>query len=1084
VFKKSPLRPRTVKRLSTFLAVCAVAIVLATAGVLAQKSKGVVGPSRRISGGSDRTRGNKGDQVNKTNKAQNRTYSGANLQDPITGVTVGVPATGERGIERTTAEIMQAQLIAPPSSRPLKPEHEIEGRQERPQDPNAPAVASLPDGIALGNSVQRTTESSAPSAPQPVGLSFDTVTGPTETGAFPPDTQGAIGPTQFFVFLNGRLRTFNKTSGAADGVVNVDSDVFFASVMTPPPPPLAINFTSDPQVRYDRLSGRWILIIIDVPSANSIGDTANRILIAVSDAASAGVISGSTVWTFYFVQQNTVGPIASTGEFLDYPSLGVDANALYIGGDMFDAAAGGFNNTAGFVVRKSSILSGGPVVTTAFRNLIGTDGMLDPRGVDNYNPAATEGYFIGVSAAAFSRLIMNRVSTPGGTPTLSANVSITVPLTTLAISVNHLGNTGGTNGRLDGIDDRLYAAHIRNGRLWTAHSFTTLNSGVASTNAANRRMSVRWYELIVPPTVGTPTINQSGTIFDSTNVTQATARQYWFPSVMVSGQGHAAIGYSTAGTPFRIDTATNGRLVGDALGTTGAVNIYSSSSTAYNPPGDPGPPRRWGDYSATSLDPLDDMTMWTIQQYCNATNTYGARVAKLSAPLPATPSSVVTAEAVTNTVPQGRSNYFVTINGTAVSGSGFYDPGANLAPPALPFNHVSVTLTGAGTPPVVNSTTFINPTTLTMRINTVGASVGPYTLNVTNPDGQVKSSASPLLTVTGPTAAPAAISGQVATPEGVPLAGVTINLGGVRPAKTITDGAGNYRFDNVNTDNFYTVSPSLTNYHFSPGERSFSLLANKTDAVFTGSRDAVLVGNAIDTSEYFVRQHYVDFLGREPDESGFNFWSNQMLECGGDARCFEQRRINVSAAYFLSIEFQETGGLVDRLYRASFGRAPLYAEFMPDSSAVARSIVVGRGDWSQQLATNKQSLIDGWVERSGFKSTYEGLSNAAYVDKLIANTRVTFTTSERDALVNSLGDGSATRAAVLRRIVEDERFVKAKLNEAFVMMEYFGYLRRDPDESGYKFWLQKLNEFHGNFVQAEMVKAFINSAEYRQRFGF
>ncbi|HEV2830250.1 MAG TPA: DUF4214 domain-containing protein, partial [Pyrinomonadaceae bacterium] len=464
-------------------------------------------------------------------------------------------------------------------------------------------------------------------------------------------------------------------------------------------------------------------------------------------------------------------------------------------------------------------------------------------------------------------------------------------------------------------------------------------------------------------------------------------------------------------------------------------------------------------------------------------NSYGARVAKLSAPPPATPSSVVTGEAVTTTVPQGRSNYIVTVNGTAVAGSGFYDPGANLAPPALPFNHVSVTLTGAGTPPVVNSTTFVNPTQLTIRINTIGASLGNYTVNVTNPDGQVLASATPLLTVTGPTAAPATISGRIVTSDGTPLAGVTTRLSGGRSATTITDADGNYHFNNVDTDNFYTVTPSLTNYHFSPEERSFSLLANKTDAVFTGSRDAVVAGNAVDSPEYFVRQHYLDFLGREPDESGFNYWSNQMLECGSDARCFEQRRINVSAAYFLSIEFQVTGGLVDGLYRASFGRAPSYTEFMPDTAAVARSVIVGRGDWQQQLAANKQTLIDAWVERSGFKSIYGGLSNAAYVDRLIANTRISFTTAERDAFVSGLGDGSATRASVLRGIVDDERFAKAKFNEAFVMMEYFGYLRRDPDESGYKFWLQKLNEFHGNFVQAEMVKAFINSTEYRQRFG-
>ena len=132
--------------------------------------------------------------------------------------------------------------------------------------------------------------------------------------------------------------------------------------------PANVNFTSDPQIRYDRLSGRWILTIIDVPStsSSSIGDIPNRVLIAVSDAASAGIISANTVWAFYYFQQDTVGG-ANTGEFLDYPSLGVDNNALYIGGNMFGAASGSFNGTSAFVVRKSSILNGGPIVVTAFR---------------------------------------------------------------------------------------------------------------------------------------------------------------------------------------------------------------------------------------------------------------------------------------------------------------------------------------------------------------------------------------------------------------------------------------------------------------------------------------------------------------------------------------------------------------------------------------------------------------------------------------------------------------------------------------------------------------------------------------------
>ncbi|MEP6820077.1 MAG: DUF4214 domain-containing protein, partial [bacterium] len=222
--------------------------------------------------------------------------------------------------------------------------------------------------------------------------------------------------------------------------------------------------------------------------------------------------------------------------------------------------------------------------------------------------------------------------------------------------------------------------------------------------------------------------------------------------------------------------------------------------------------------------------------------------------------------------------------------------------------------------------------------------------------------------------------------------------------------------------------------------------------------------------------------GREPDESGFNFWSDQILSCGSDADCVERRTINVSAAYFLSIEFQETGGLIDGLYRASYGRRPLYAEFMPDTAVVARDVVVGRAGWAQTLEANKQAFVDGWVQRADFRATYEGLTNAGYVNALISHTGVDFSQSERAALVNVLSNGTSTRAGVLRQITENERFVAAKRNETFVMMEYFGYLRRDPDESGYAFWLNKLNQFNGNFEQAEMVKAFIVSGEYRARF--
>lgn len=333
----------------------------------------------------------------------------------------------------------------------------------------------------------------------------------------------------------------------------------------------------------------------------------------------------------------------------------------------------------------------------------------------------------------------------------------------------------------------------------------------------------------------------------------------------------------------------------------------------------------------------------------------------------------------------------------------------------------------------------------------------------------------------GPTGAFGEVTGRIASSNGSAVSGAVVRLAGSQNRKTITDVNGNYRFDNVDTSGVYTLTPSRVNVSFSPSQRSLSQLGNSTDAPFT----AISTGtsdNPLDTPEYFVRQHYVDFLSREPDEAGFNFWSDQMISCGSDTVCLERRRINVSAAYFLSIEFQETGGLVNGLFRTSFERRPLYVEFVPDSQTVGLGVIVGRAGWEQTLEANKQAFVNAWVQRPPFVSAYGSLTDDVYVDTLISHTGVAFTAGQRNALVSSLINQTATRASVLRQIAEDPRFESLKFNETFVMMEYFGYLRRDPDDSGYQFWLNKLNQFGGNFEQAEMVKAFIVSGEYRDRF--
>lgn len=575
-------------------------------------------------------------------------------------------------------------------------------------------------------------------APQTLGISFDGATGPTETGAFPPDCMGAVGPTQFVVFLNGRLRTFNKTTGVADGVLNIGSDAFFASVVTPPGVG-EVSFTSDPNVRYDRLSNRWFITIIDVTLNSSTGAITrqNRVLIALTDAASNGIISGGTVFTFYQFQGDAT-------LFTDYPSLGIDASALYIGGDMF-TLAGVFNSTKGFVIPKTPLLSASAATVWAFAGLVPSSagaGPFAPRGVDNYDPTnvgpTATGYFIGVDNATFGALMLRRVTNPGSTsvaPTISANISISTTLTTsFPVKVPHLGNSNGTAGRLDALDDRLYAAHLRNGRLWTAHNIGVINTGVASGSAT--RNAARWYE--IQNLASTPAVVQAGTLYDNTLPNDANQRNYWIPTIMVSGQGHAALGCSIAGANERINAFTSGRLAGDALGTLrdgpGGSSLpgYTASTTAYNPSGNAGGTngRRWGDYSFTSLDPNDDMTMWTIQEYCNGTNTYGVRAVKLVAPPPATPST-----ASPNTLNLGSSGVDIFVTGTSVAGSGFYDPGSGFP------NRISATVSGTGV--TVNSVTYMDPTHVILNVSvSPTATTGTRNITITNPDGQAATSPS------------------------------------------------------------------------------------------------------------------------------------------------------------------------------------------------------------------------------------------------------------------------------------------------------------------------------------------------------
>jgi subtilisin family serine protease len=276
-----------------------------------------------------------------------------------------------------------------------------------------------------------------------------------------------------------------------------------------------------------------------------------------------------------------------------------------------------------------------------------------------------------------------------------------------------------------------------------------------------------------------------------------------------------------------------------------------------------------------------------------------------------------------------------------------------------------------------------------------------------------------------------------------------------------------------------------------------AVATDNTGARTTSAPITVFVsGNPIDDAAFFVRQHYLDFFGRQADDSGLAFWTANINSCGLNPQCREVKRIDTSAAFFLSIEFQETGYLVHRFYKAAYGDIPgtpvplRLAEFLPDTQRIDQGVIIGQPGAEALLESNKAAYANEFVARPRFTAAYPaGMSPAAFVAALNANTGNSLSPTEEATLAAELTAGTKSRAQVLRAVAENAEFTRRERNRAFVLSQYFGYLRRDPDAApntdfaGYNFWLGKLNEFGGDFRRAEMVKAFITSGEYRQRFG-
>ena len=400
----------------------------------------------------------------------------------------------------------------------------------------------------------------------------------------------------------------------------------------------------------------------------------------------------------------------------------------------------------------------------------------------------------------------------------------------------------------------------------------------------------------------------------------------------------------------------------------------------------------------------------------------------------------------------------------------------------------------------------VNPAASTIQFNSSASSVT---------EGQVSTTVT--ITRSGDTSFPASVNYATTDTSGANGCGTNTSAASSRCDYIATSGTLNFAAG----ENTKNVSIPIWNDSYVEGPETFRVVLSNaagnnvslgaTSSITITINDSAFTGpNQIDTTGFYVREQYIDFLNREPDTSGFNFWVNNIDSCGADVGCREVRRIDTSAAFFLSIEFQQTGYLVERIYKAAFGdgtgssstggthtlRVPVIRlnEFLPDTQRIGQGVIVGQGNWQQQIEDNKQAFTEEFVQRARFQTALPlSLTSAQFVDTLNNNAKANnnvmpLSAAERDNLVNALNAGTLTRAQVLRAVAEDPDLFNSETNRAFVLMQYFGYLRRNPndpqdtDYAGFEFWLNKLNQFNGNFTNAEMVKAFLSSIEYRQRF--
>ena len=542
------------------------------------------------------------------------------------------------------------------------------------------------------------------------GLSFDGVgvgLGTFTPGGAPPDTNGAPGATQYVQWVNTSFAVFNKTTGAL-----VFGPASGNTLWQGFGGPCETTNSGDPVAIYDKAANRWVM------TQFSINQAANQFFQCVAVSTTSDATGSYRRFAYNF-----------TG-FNDYPKLGVWPDGYYISFNMFNAAGTAFTGGRVCALDRNQMLTaaGTPGAIQCFQ-LSTTFGGLLPADLDGSPPppAGSPNYFVAFDDTNNDGLNLWKFHVDWAN---TANTTFTGPtkITSAAFSPACGGATcipqPSTTQRLDALSDRLmFRLAYRN---FGTHESLVVNHAVTAGAAVS---GVRWYELRSPG--GTPTLFQSGTFSPD-----ATAR--WMGSIAQDKQGNMLLGYSASSSTLRPGIYYTGRLVTDAPGTMQAENTLIAGIGSQT-----GGLSRWGDYSAMTIDPVDDCTFWFTTEYLKTSGSFNwsTRIGSFKFPGcggAATPDfSIATSPSSLSIVQGGSGASTVTV--TSVNS---FTAAVNLSCSGLPAGVTCGFSPASVAPPSNGSAT----SALTVSVS-AGTAPGPYALQITGTSGSLSHSTPLSLTV-------------------------------------------------------------------------------------------------------------------------------------------------------------------------------------------------------------------------------------------------------------------------------------------------------------------------------------------------